>query len=452
MDGVAAETLFKTILPYERIHSAARRLGVVKRDRYLDPMTLVLSLVLNGGTAEAGRIAAALRDYVDRGGREVARSSSYKWFDTEFLRLMEELVADAQTHVLAMPHSLPGVLAGRTDWRSFDSTTVKLPRASVETFSGTGDYAALKVHVEMSLGTENVVAWHITEARRHDGPELTVDESRAGTGLLVDLGYASHDLVRRCNQHDVHFVIRLKNGWKTFLDDRVFVRDVEQWKLPDEYLKTFGHSALPATLEAEMDVDVSLGDPSSGPRARLVNIKTPEGWRAYLTNVPRDTHDGPAISFLYALRWGIELQNKLAKTCCDLDEIYVSRKISAEILVHAAMLASLIANALAHLEHIDQGYVKQRTVKPTGKRPPVHAMLMWKAVRTAAPRLVRLITGDPEEKRTWQQVANYFTHVAKDANWRSKPSPMDDAKGRNAAGRPLRKHRAKRPRPKRSPR
>ena len=151
MDGVAAETLFKTILPYERIHSAARRLGVVKRDRYLDPMTLVLSLVLNGGTAEAGRIAAALRDYVDRGGREVARSSSYKWFDTEFLRLMEELVADAQTHVLAMPHSLPGVLAGRTDWRSFDSTTVKLPRASVETFSGTGDYAALKVHVEYPL-------------------------------------------------------------------------------------------------------------------------------------------------------------------------------------------------------------------------------------------------------------------------------------------------------------
>ncbi len=254
MDGAATETLFKTILPYERIQSAAHRLGVVKRSRYLNPMTLVMSLVLNGGTAEAGRIAAALRDYVDRGEREVARSSSYKWFDAEFLALMEELVEDAQAHVLTMPHSLPGVLAGRTDWRAFDSTTVKLPRASAETFSGTGDYAALKVHVEMSLGVENVVAWHITEARRHDGPELTVDERRAGTGLLVDLGYVSHDLVRRCNQHDVHFVIRLKNGWKTFLDDRVFLRDVEQWRLPEEYLETFGESPLPATLEAELDI------------------------------------------------------------------------------------------------------------------------------------------------------------------------------------------------------
>lgn len=452
MDGAAAETLFKTILPYERINSAARRLGVVKRRRHLDPMTLVLSLVLNGGTAESGRIAAALRDYVDRGGREVARSSSYKWFDTELLALMEELVRDAQAHVLGMPHTLPGVLAGRTDWRAFDSTTIKLPRASVETFSGTGDYAAMKVHVEMSLGVENVVGWHITEARRHDSPELVVDERRAGTGLLVDLGYVSHDFVGRCNQHDVHFVIRLKNGWKTFLDDRVFFRDVERWKLPEEYLETFGKSPLPATLEAELDIDVSLGDPSSGPQARLVNIKTPEGWRAYLTNVPRHTHDARAISFLYALRWGVELQNKLAKTCCDLDEIYVSNKASAEILVHAAMLSSLLANALAHLEHVDQGYIEQRVVRPSGKRPPVHAMLMWKAVRTAAPRLVRLLTDDPEETRTWQQVADYFTHCAKDPNWRSKPSPIDDAKGRNAAGRALRKHRARKPRIRQRPR
>ncbi len=446
MNGAAVETLFRTVLPYQRIDSAAKRLGVIKRSRFLNPRTLVLSLVLNGGTAEAGRIATALRDYVDRGEREVARSSSYKWFDTELLALMEELVADAQSHVLSMPHSLPGVLAGRTDWRAFDSTTIKLPRASVETFPGTGDYAALKVHVEMSLGVENVVAWHITDARRHDGPELTVDESRAGTGLLVDLGYASHDLIRRCNLHDVHYVIRLKNGWKTFLDDKVFVRDLEGWCLPEEYLETLGVSALPATLEAPLDVDVCLGNPDSGPQARLVNIKTPEGWRAYLTNVPRETHDGAAIAFLYALRWGIEIQNKLAKSCCDLDEIYVSNSASAKILVHAAMLASLLANALAHLEHIDQGYVDQRVVRPTGKRPPVHAMLMWKAVRTAAPRLVRMLTDDPEEKRTWDQIARYFTHLGKDPNWRSKPSPIDDAKGRNAAGRALRKHRARRPR------
>lgn len=448
MEGTAVEALFSTILPYESIKAAASRLGVVKRDRYLDPMTLVLSLVLNGGTAEAGRIASALRDYVDRGGREVARSSSYKWFDSELLALMEELATNAQNHVLAMPHSLPGVFAGRKDWRSFDSTTVKLPRASPEVFSGTGDYAALKVHVEMSLGVENVVGWHVTEARKHDGPELIVDERRAGTGLLVDLGYVSHDLVRRCNMHDVHFVIRLKNGWKTFLNDQVFFRDVEKWKLPDEYLETFGETSLPRVLEAEMDVDVALGNASTGPQARLVNVQTPDGWRAYLTNVPRDTHDSAAIAFLYALRWGVELQNKLAKSCCDLDQIYVSSKTSAEILVHSAMLASLIANALAHLEHVSQGYVDQRVVKPTGKRPPVHAMLMWKGVQTAAPRLVRLLTGDPDECRTWQQVADYFVHVAKDPNWRNKPSPIDDAKGRNAAGRALRKHRIRRPSPK----
>jgi hypothetical protein len=79
---------------------------------------------------------------------------------------MKELVA----HALAMPHSLPGVLVGQNDWWVFDSAMVTLPRASPETFSGTGDYAALNAQVEMVLGVENVVAWHITEARRHDGP------------------------------------------------------------------------------------------------------------------------------------------------------------------------------------------------------------------------------------------------------------------------------------------
>jgi len=444
MRADAVQELFESILPFELIEERAAVLGVQKRKRLFDPGRMVLALVLNGGSAESGRLAAAMREYVDRGGTEVVRGAFYKWFDKEMLALMEDLAARAKAYVKAMPSSLPGVLAGPSDWRAVDSSTIKLPHALAEVFPGTGEYAALKVHAEVSLGVENVVDWHITPARRHDSPELLIDESRADTGLLVDLGYVSHDFVRRCHQHDVRFVIRLKSGWKTFLDRSVLPCTAETWLLPDELLELMGDSALPDSLEVPLDVDVRLGDERDGVKARLVNIQTPDGWRAYLTNVSRQTHDAQAISFLYSLRWGVELHFKLAKSGCELDEIYAQRSVSAQILVQAAMIASLLACALAHAEHVDQGCVGTKTRRPTAKRPPVHAMTIWKATRTSADHITRLLTDDPMGTKSWERLASFLQWAGKDPNWRSRPSPIDDAKGRNPAGRAMWKHRQKR--------
>ena len=77
------------------------------------------------------------------------RGAFYKGFDEKLLALMEELVTRAQTHVLAMPKSLPGVLAGPTGWRAVDSSTVKLPKALAEVYPGAAAYAALEVHVRL---------------------------------------------------------------------------------------------------------------------------------------------------------------------------------------------------------------------------------------------------------------------------------------------------------------
>lgn len=446
MQAATVEELFSTVLPFSFIQERAEALGVQKRQRFFEPARFVLSLVLNGGTAEAGRMAAALREYEDRGGRKVARSAYYRWFDDELLRLMEELVERAREYVTSMPMSLPGVLAGRRDWRAVDSSTVKLPQALADVFPGTGEYAALKVHAEVSLGVENVVDWHITPAKRHDSPELVIDEKRAGTGLLVDLGYVSHDLVRRCHEHDVQFVVRLKKGWKAFLDSSVFAGEVDSWQVPLSLLEQMGTASLPDILDVPLDVDVRLGEGIDGPEARLINVQTPEGWRAYLTNVPRETHDAEAISFLYSLRWAVELHFKLAKSGCELDEIYAERPVSAKILVHAAVLASLLANALAHIEHLDQGYVDEKVVRPTAKRPPVHAMTIWKMVRTSAGTITDLLSGEPTYGKDWERVAQSLRWAGKDPNWRRRPSPMDDAKGRNPAGRAMWRHRKRKPR------
>lgn len=447
MEAAAVRGLFEAILPREYIEEASRRLGVVKRNREFDPVLMVFALVMQGGTAEAGRIAAAIRDYYDRGGSEVARSAHCRWFDAEFLLLMEELTRRTRSYVRSMPVHLPGVLSGRLDWRVYDATTVRLPDELAESYPSTGEHAALKVHKELSLGVENVVGWHITEARCHDSPQLTVDEERRGTGLIADLGYVSHDLLRKCHEHDVHLVIRLKGGWRLRLDDTVQADTVCDWTVSEALLESWDGDPLPKTLEEPLDVDVRMGPAKNPVKARLVNIETPEGWRAYLTTVPRETHDADAIAFLYQLRWGVELQNKLAKTGCQLDEITAKRPVAVQILVHASMIASMLSNALAHLAHLSMGAVGEKVVRL--KSPPLHAMLIWKTLVIGAGRIAELLSRTDATDKDWEFTARRLHHGGQDPNWKNAPSPLDDAKGRNKEGRAYWK---RRPTPKKSPR
>lgn len=445
MDSTELRRIFETFLPKDLIYEYAKSLKVVQRERDFDPVQMIFALVLVGGTAEAGRLSAAIRDYSTYMGKDGARSGLYTKFNEKFLLLMQELTNRALQYVRNMPHHLPGILEGRSDWRVFDSTTVRLHPALSEKYPATGDYAALKVHVELSLGVENVVGWHITPARQHDSPELVIDESRRGTGLIVDLGYVSHALIRACVAHDVHLVIRLKDGWNIQLDDHVMASQLCEWEASDAVMACFDGMPLKAHLKEPLDVDVRMGGKKAPVQARLVNVKTSEGYRAYLTTVPRETHDAAAISLLYGLRWSIELQNKLAKTGCQLDEITAQKAASAEILVHASMLASMLANGVVHLEHLSQGAQGTAVVKL--KSPPLHPMLVWKGIVSAAWRVTSYLTEGQATDDDWARLANSLRGIGKDPNWKNAPSPLDDAKGRNAEGvafryRPVRKSRS----------
>ena len=136
---------------------------------------------------------------------------------------------------------------------------------------------------------------------------------------------------------------------------------------------------------------------------------------------------------LYRLRWTIELDNKLAKTGCQLDEITAERPVSAEILVHASMIASMLANAIVHQDQISQGAVAAKTVRP--KRGPLHAMLVWKIVVVGASRTADELRTPGSDPKRWVNLASHLTHSAADPNWRRKPSPMDLVKGRTTTGR-----------------
>lgn len=143
---------------------------------------------------------------------------------------------------------------------------------------GSGDYAALKVHREYSIGAQNVVDYPISAAREHDAKHIVIDEKRAGSGLLVDLGYASHDTIRECQKHTVQVVIRLKSAWNVWLDDAVSEEQMAGG-LDDLNLEirfTLNQVTERASHEP-LDVDVTLGPVSEILWMRLVSVYTDKG-------------------------------------------------------------------------------------------------------------------------------------------------------------------------------
>lgn len=156
-----------------------------------------------------------------------------------------------------------------------------------------------------------------------------------------------------------------------------------------------------------------------------------------------------SIDFLLSLHlvWDIELDNKLTKTGCQLDEITAERPVFVEILAHAAMIASILANCIVHLDHCERGAVDAKVVLFT--RPTLHPILLWKNLVAASHRVSRMLADPTPQHAEWVHLAGFLTHGGADRNWKINPSPIDDVKGRNASGKAWRDGQRRKPPPRR---
>jgi len=320
------------------------------------------------------------------------------------------------------PLDLPGVLGAHVrDWHIVDSSTVKLDRRLQAEYPGTGDYAALKVHKRFSIGLGTLWDYHLSPAREHDAPHLVVDETWRGLGLLVDLGYASHRLLRDCQQHGVKFVIRLKEGWKPKVEEihrgelaRTFLKGTDLDALvEDGILKLAGRS---------IDLDVVLGRGPGAVRCRLVGVRGPDskGWCWYLTNLPRTVTPAQILD-LYRVRWEIESDNKLDKSCLRLDEIKARSGAAVRALVHAAMVSATLVCLVAHHHRLREAPPPRPGAERT--KPPIHPQMMARQIGISAMRIAAAL--DLRGQRAaeeWEFIAGLLVHQGTDPNWRRRPS------------------------------
>ena len=430
MTGDELRDHLRATLDAKKIRGLAEKYGVQLRERKLMLVEFVVSLILCGGTHEGGRQYDVLRTYVENGAPRVGRGTFYSWFTGPLLNLLSELLDKAIALGQQQPKLLPGILSGVTDWRVFDSTTIRLDDVLVDTFPGAGEYAALKIHKEWSVGNGNLVGYKITPAREHDNPHLVIDERRRGTGLLIDLGYASIQRIAECRTYDVKFVMRLKENWKPTVDrlvrgspfpDAVEGADFDAL-LDEDIVVLDGHA---------IDADVTVGRGTCKESCRLVGVPTPKGYCFFLTNQSRKTHGPLQIGDLYRVRWEIEVDNKVDKAGARLDEIYAHTPVSARILVLATLLNTTIAKTIVQSEKLAIIAAKTDPSHPA-ERPPLHPILTMRALASAQGTVSRLLMCNKHELPEWRKLMSRLRDFGSDPNWRRRPSVLDRIQGLTA--------------------
>lgn len=427
LDGKEFEEIFNHILPDELIRRLAKRLGVVEREREHDVVMFTRAMVIGGQSHEGGRQADMLRAYVASTGTEPARSGFYRKFDSETDSFTRELLEHAMSCSRAEPALLPGILGGVTDWLIADSSTVRLRDSDAlkTAYPGAGDYAAIKVHKIFSVGRTQMVDYHFSPARDHDSKHLTINESWRGHGLLADLGYASIGRLRDCEEHDVKFVIRLKDGWKPRVDRIVKGEVIGKWMegsdldllIEEEILRLNGRA---------IDLDAWVGGGFAPIPVRVVGVRLPDqSYGFYLTNIPRKSHGPKQISTLYRLRWQIESDNKLDKSCMKLDKIDARTPESVRIVLRAALIGSILVNFIVHRAHLKEGLRARKKVRD---RAPIHPMALARMLAVMAVMIGRTMR-DPDSAAAWEHIASAALAGGRDPNWRNAPSIHDELRG-----------------------
>lgn len=426
MDAATLRATVVDFLPRSRIFEHSDNIGLVQRVRKLDIEALVVSLVLTAGSDDSGRQADAYSKYLEESGKRVVRGAFYAWFTDKLALLLTTLAQEAMEMVRSVPPLLTGDLVGVDDWLLVDSETVTLPDDLAEEFPATSTAAGLKIHKWFSLGRNNIVDVKISPAREHDAPHLVIDERMRGKGLIVDLGYASKQLIADCQEHDVSLILRLKKGWRPHLlrevcaDGTIF--EVDGHEVTDSLLDL----RTDETDGATFDLDVAFGQGNDRVEARLVGVPGDKGgYHWCITLLPRATHSPELVCRLYRARWEIECDNKRDKAAARLDQIHGRKRESVTVLVYASLLRTILANHLVYVDLRDR----------PAKRAPLHGMAL--ALALAANNQLILLAIERDEPAIWERAARVLRARGHDPNWRRRPSILDQLRGITAPpGRP----------------
>lgn len=403
-EGTLTLEFLTTFLPDFLIEKHARALGVVERDRKVDPVLLIWTLVL-GFPAGARRTLASLRRRFEQAaGLTVARSSFHARLTRPLADLLKKLV---DWRMSAGQDDGDGPLAGFKELLALDSTVVQLHKLLASRWQSTDpDGAAAKLHMVTNVisGSPNRV--QMSGQRTSDvGPWKTIGSWVTDCLLLIDLGYYEFHLFWRIDQKGGSYLSRAKsNANPKIVGSNQIVRgnaiDLVGRKLQD-VLGRLERRFIDVEVEVPVQLRKYRGTSSTRQmRMRLVGVRNDEtgDYHLYFTNIDADALTPAEIAQTYRLRWQVELLFTRLKTTMRLNQLPSSKPEVVEALIYAAILSVLMSNAFLQV---------LRRLKPARVFP---AQRMDAVFRDVATLLLMLIA-----QRRRDQPLDLFTFMLAEA-------------------------------------
>jgi putative transposase len=391
----AVEESLTRLLPSDTIREIARETGFVVRERKIDPVTFLWTLVLDFGV-QLHRFLEELRvAYVKSSElEEIAYASYYVRFTPKLSEFLRRCLEVAIAHLAEEPGREldPRLKQFVQDVVIKDSSVVRLHASLATKFPATRSRkvaAGVKVDTLVSVCANGPKSVALVGERTHDVKLLRLGNWVKDRILLADLGYYSHRLFAKIEEHGGFFVSR----WKKSADP-LFIRSLSVHRgraidLEGKHLSEVLPRLERGVLDAEVELSFkrrSYNGHRSGEtfRCRLVAVWDEKGceYHVYLTNIAPERLSAEEVAQLYSLRWEIELTFKELKSSYALDKFRTTKVEVVEALIWSALLTLVASRRLHNLV---------RARQPPELRPRYPPIRWGKAFRRTAREILALL-------------------------------------------------------------
>jgi len=355
-DPIAIRDELEGAIPSHRIRQLARETGAVRRERKVDIVALVWTLVL-GCSAGRSRTFTSLRQTYQRlTGQRIVPSAFWDRFSTQLARMLKMLAAECLEKLAPVDHRLRGNLESFRDLIITDGSVIRLHPKLAKLYPGTrtnSAKAAGKIHMVWSVHGIGRRSVKISGERASERRKLSIGPRIKDCLLLFDLGYFSFHLFDRIDKNEGYFLSRLKanaNPLIIGLNRRYRGRTVDMvGKRIQDVLPSLRRQSLDAQVQVDFKRRAYKGARKKVCRTfRLVGLRDSETgqYHLYLTNVPPEMMSPEQASATYRARWYIELLFKEMKSSYRLDQLPTRKKAAVEVFLYASILTFVASRRL----------------------------------------------------------------------------------------------------------
>lgn len=351
----------------EWLRDTASKVGFIKRNRKIDPVTFFWVVVLGFGVGMQRTLASLRRAYETASAETLVPSSFYDRFNKGLITFLKECLAHGIVELVSNSSlMLSDKLKGFKDLIVADGTIIRLHDKLAEQFPGARGKAELKVYAATGI-TGNTKSITIHSGKTADIKTMRIGPWVKDNILLFDLGYFKYELFSRIRSNGGYFVSRLKQSANPTIvsvlhahGDNIAI-DLVGKKLKD-ILPQLKQELIDIEVEvsfkgraakAEKDGTFEIYHPRGGtPKVketfRLVGVlnKKSKKYHFYLTNITPEQLTAEDVALLYRARWSVELVFKELKSLYKLDVISSGAPVVVESLVLVAMLTLVVSHRL----------------------------------------------------------------------------------------------------------